>query len=91
MEHKHHSLKKEIVGLNRIIGQLEGIKKMINEYRDCPEILIQLKATRSAILTVEKNILSTHLKKCVVESFDNKELAMEKISEIEELFRKMQS
>ena len=46
--HKH-----EIPRLNRAIGQLEGIKKMIEEQRYCPDIIVQLKAVRSAIKHVE--------------------------------------
>ncbi len=91
MENKHPCHKAEIPRLNRAIGQLEGIKKMIEEQRYCPEILIQLKAVRSAIMSVEKNILSTHLEHCVAESFNDKEKAMEKISEIKELFNKLQN
>ncbi|WP_458402198.1 metal-sensitive transcriptional regulator [Candidatus Avelusimicrobium sp.] len=90
MENKHPCHKAELPRLNRVIGQLEGIKKMIDEQRYCPEILIQLKAVRSAIISVEKNILSTHLEKCVADSFDNKNTAQEKIAEIKELFNKLQ-
>lgn len=88
MEHSH---KKEIPKLNRIIGQIEGIKNMINNNRDCPDILIQLKAARSALLAVEKNILSVHLEKCVIESFHDEENAREKILEIKDLFNKLQN
>lgn len=90
MENKHPCHKAELPRLNRVIGQLEGIKKMIDEQRYCPEILIQLKAVRSAIISVEKNILSTHLEKCVADSFDDKNTAQEKIAEIKELFNKLQ-
>lgn len=90
MQKKHPCHQAQLPRLNRVIGQLEGIKKMIEEHRYCPEILIQLKAVRSAIVSVEKNILSTHLENCVVESFDNKKTAKEKIAEIKELFNKLQ-
>ena len=40
------SHKQEIPRINRAIGQLEGIKKMIEEQRYCPDIIIQLKAVR---------------------------------------------
>lgn len=62
--HKH-----EIPRLNRAIGQLEGIKKMIEEQRYCPDIIVQLKAVRSAIKHVESNILKTHLEECVLSLF----------------------
>lgn len=85
------SHKKEIPRLNRAIGQLEGIKKMIEEQRYCPDIIIQLKAVRSAIKHIESNILKTHLEDCVVASFMDKEDAKQKILEIKNLLDKMQS
>ena len=84
--HKH-----EIPRLNRAIGQLEGIKKMIEEQRYCPDIIVQLKAVRSAIKHVESNILKTHLEECVDKSFSDSEIAKEKIMEIKTLLDKMQS
>ena len=90
-EHHNPSHKHEIPRLNRAIGQLEGIKKMINEQRYCPDILIQLKAVRSAIKSVESNILKTHLENCVVESFSNQAEAKKKITEITALLDKFQS
>ncbi len=77
--------------LNRAMGQLEGIKKMINEQRYCPDILLQLKAVRSAIKSIEGNILQTHLEHCVIESFNNKDDAKEKILEIKKLLDKIQN
>ncbi len=90
-EHLNPSHKSEIPRLNRAIGQLEGIKKMINEQRYCPEILIQLKAVRSAVKSVESSILKRHLENCVVESFSNQEEAKQKIMEIKTLLDKLQS
>ena len=78
--HKH-----EIPRLNRAIGQLEGIKKMIEEQRYCPDIIVQLKAVRSAIKHVESNI-----EECVAKSFSDSEIAKEKIMEIKTLLDKMQ-
>ena len=79
------SHKQEIPRLNRAIGQLEGIKKMIEEQR-----IVQLKAVRSAIKHVESNILKTHLEECVAKSFSDSEIAKEKIMEIKTLLDKMQ-
>ena len=91
MKHNHPNHNNELPRLNRIIGQLEGIKKMIDEQRCCSDILMQLKAVRSAVLSVEKNILATHLEKCVAESFEDKNTAEDKISEIKDLFSKLQN
>lgn len=82
------SHEKELTRLNRITGQLDGIKKMIENRRYCIDILIQLKATRSAIKAVENNILKTHLEHCVTESFKGQSDSVEKIEEIKKLFDK---
>lgn len=53
--------------LNRAIGQLNGIKAMIDENRYCGDILIQLSATESAIKSIERIVLENHLHTCIVE------------------------
>ncbi|MDO4399858.1 MAG: metal-sensing transcriptional repressor [Coriobacteriia bacterium] len=53
--------------LNRAIGQLNGIKQMIDGNRYCGDVLIQLSATRSAIQSIERIVLQNHLETCVVE------------------------
>ena len=70
MKHKHPCHKNELAKLNRISGQIEGIKKMISDGRYCPDILTQLRAARAAIRTVEAIILETHLQNCVTEAIE---------------------
>ncbi len=81
---------KEIPRLNRIAGQLEGIKKMIESRRYCPEILTQMRAVRSALRSVEANILQDHLQSCVMDSFDSPEQRQKKIEEIKEIFNRFE-
>ncbi len=86
--HPDHS--KENANLNRVAGQIEGIKKMIEDNRYCPDIMIQLRAARSAIKNIETNILERHLQSCVtaaIQSGDT-EKTEKKISEIKNLFKK---
>ena len=87
--HTHPDHKKQISRLNRISGQLVGVKKMIEGQRYCPEILKQLKAARSAIKSLENNILETHLESCVLDAFSSKNQREKnkKISELIELFK----
>lgn len=54
--------------LNRIIGQLGGIKNMLADNRYCGDILIQLSAVQSALQSFGYIVLSDHLKSCVVEN-----------------------
>lgn len=53
--------------LNRAIGQLNGVKAMIDDNRYCGDVLIQLSAARSAIQSIERIVLQNHLETCVVE------------------------
>jgi len=69
-KHPHHDTKKVMDRMSRAIGHMESIKKMIEEGRDCSEILIQLSAVRSAINNVGKIILQDHVNHCVVDAVE---------------------
>lgn len=86
--HVDHS--KELPRLNRITGQFEGVKKMIEAGRYTPDILTQLRAVRAAILALEANLLETHLRACVLDAFQSTSAATkaEQISEIKEFYRR---
>ena len=53
--------------LNRIIGQLNGIKKMLDDNRYCGDILTQLSAAESALQNFGYIVLQNHLATCVSE------------------------
>ena len=53
--------------INRIIGQLNGIRNMIGENRYCGDILIQIGAVESALQSLGYIILQEHMQTCVVE------------------------
>ena len=74
--------------LNRISGQIDGIKKMIEEGRYCVDIINQIKAARSALKSVEKNILQKHIQHCVAASFQSSQTEQQKIAELLDLFDK---
>jgi len=52
--------------LNRIEGQVRGIRKMIEDERYCVDILTQVSAVQSALNSFNKELLSHHIKSCVV-------------------------
>lgn len=85
-EHPCH--RENLPRLNRISGQIEGVKKMIEGGRYCPDILMQLRAVRSALRAVESNILQKHLQHCVAESFRTGEAAEQKIKELKQIFER---
>ncbi|CAM3442341.1 metal-sensing transcriptional repressor [Helicobacter labetoulli] len=57
--------------LKKIIGQLNGIDKMISEDTPCPDVLIQLNAAKSAIHKVGQIVLEGHINHCVRDSIKN--------------------
>jgi len=72
MPHSHtHPNKKSVLNrLSRVIGHLEGIKRMVDEDVDCSDILIQLSAVRSAINSTGKIILSDHINHCLIHAYE---------------------
>lgn len=66
----HHPdrVKKDLTTrLNRIEGQIRGIKGMIEKDVYCDDVITQLSATQSALNSVAKILLEGHLKGCVVD------------------------
>jgi len=87
-DHVHHL--QDLPRLNRLSGQVSGVKKMIEEGRDCPEILTQLRAIRAAIKGLEASILERHLGHCLTDTVNpgNEKDVYKKIEELKSLFRK---
>ncbi|MDR1944269.1 MAG: metal-sensing transcriptional repressor [Synergistaceae bacterium] len=78
-----HSEKEQKAVMNRIsrvIGHLESIKQMVENDRDCSEILVQLSAVRSAITGVGRTVMMHHLEHCIVDAMQNNE--QERIEEL---------
>lgn len=58
---------KELISrLNRIEGQVRGIKNMVEADRYCVDILTQVSAISSALNSFNKKLLAQHIKSCVV-------------------------
>ncbi len=58
--HKHHLGK-----LNRISGQVDAVKRMIEAEKYCVDIMMQIKAARAALKAVELAVLETHMHACL--------------------------
>ncbi|MCC6954288.1 MAG: metal-sensitive transcriptional regulator [Deltaproteobacteria bacterium] len=52
--------------LKRAMGQIQGIERMIDEGRWCPDIVTQLRAVQAALRAVETTILDRYLEGCVI-------------------------
>lgn len=68
MEHHHEHTQTVIHRLSRAMGHLEKVKSMVEEGRDCSEVLIQLAAVKAAINNTGKLILKDHIDHCVMEA-----------------------
>lgn len=66
--HSHEQTKAVINRMNRAIGHMESVKRMVEDGRDCSEILIQIAAVRSAINNIGKIILEDHISHTVVDA-----------------------
>ena len=74
-KHSHAHTKAVLNRLSRAIGHLESVKRMVDDGRDCAEVLIQLAAVRSAIGSTAKLILKDHIEHCVVEAVEKNDVA----------------
>ena len=66
MEQNHEHTDAVLKRLSRAIGHLQAVKRMVEEGRDCAEVLTQLAAVKSAINNTGKVILQDHLEHCIV-------------------------
>lgn len=73
--------------LNKIEGQIRGINKMVNNNRNCEEVLIQIAAVTKSLKSLGQELLKSHMETCMVEDIKNNKL--ESINEVMDLFRKL--
>ena len=82
--------KKQLIHrLNRISGQVEGIKKMIEEDRYCDDVLTQLLAVDKAVKSLSSVILEKHMYSCIKKEVSEGNL--EVVDEVMHLFRRYSS
>lgn len=67
-EESAHNIHKR---LQRIIGQLNGIDKMISENANCTDVLIQINAAKSALHKIGQIVLEGHINHCVRDSIQD--------------------
>lgn len=66
--HVHENKKLVVNRLARAIGHLEKVRRMVEEDRDCAEVLVQLAAVRGALDNTGKVILQDHIQHCIVDA-----------------------
>ena len=68
MTHRHGNTKAIVDGLSRAIGHMQALRTMVEEERDCSEVLMQIAAVKSAINNIGREILKEHITHCVVDA-----------------------
>ena len=69
--HSHQNTKMVLNRLSRASGHLEAVKRMVEEGKDCSEVLIQLSAVIAALNSTGKVILSDHIANCIVDAVES--------------------
>ena len=87
--HVHTNTKAVKNRLARVIGHLHAVERMVNDERDCAEILVQLAAVRSALSNICKMILREHMDHCVIDAIrENDTQSIEELNKAIDLLMK---
>lgn len=70
--------------LRRVAGQVDGIRRMIEDERYCVDVLLQIAAARAALDSVGKLVLASHIETCVADAFASGD-ARERRKKLDEL------
>lgn len=85
VKHTHHHPEGETKALQtrlrKIVGQLNGIERMLEADRDCVEVLTQLVSARKALKSLSEKIIHSHLHHCI-ESATDETTAKRSLSEL---------
>ena len=66
--HFHRQTKSIVNRLSRIEGHVRSIKAMVEQGRDCSEVLVQIAAVRAAVNQVGRIVLEDHLESCLLDA-----------------------
>ncbi|MFV0466839.1 MAG: metal-sensing transcriptional repressor [Lachnospiraceae bacterium] len=88
VKHREESeLKALVTRLNKVEGQIRGIRQMVESERYCVDILTQVSAVQSALNSFNKELLARHIHSCVKD--DIREGSDEAVDELCELLKKL--
>ncbi len=66
--HQPQDTKRRLNRLNRVIGHLQYVKRMIENDEDCANVLVQITAAKSALNGLGKEIISEHIERCLAQA-----------------------
>ncbi|MBW1710251.1 MAG: metal-sensitive transcriptional regulator [Deltaproteobacteria bacterium] len=79
---------KLLARINRIEGQVRGLRKMVEQDRGCMDVLKQVAAASGALRSLGMVILEDHLKGCVATALTEKDHDQETIAQVIDVFNK---
>ena len=79
---------KVLARINRIEGQVRGLRKMVEEDRYCMDVLKQVAAAAGALRSLGAIILEEHLKGCVTRAVENHDHVDETLREVVDIFNR---
>lgn len=85
--HQHTNTRDVLNRLSRAIGHLESVRRMVEDGRDCSDVLIQLAAVRAALNATSRIILKDHLEHCIVHAVESND--QQAITELEHAIDKL--
>ena len=80
-KHEHTQTRAVVNRLSRAIGHLESVKRMVEDGRDCSEVLIQLAAVRAALNNTAKIIIKDHIEHCISHAGNGDDEALLELNE----------
>ncbi len=79
--HGHENTKAVLDRLSRAAGHMNAVKRMVEEGRDCSDVLIQIAAVRAELANAGKLLLKDHIAHCIADAVrENDEAAIEKLN-----------
>ncbi|MCD5412518.1 metal-sensing transcriptional repressor [Dehalococcoidia bacterium] len=67
----HEKTHQEVAArLSKVEGHLRAVRRMVEDGRDCPEVLLQISAVRAALDQIGRIILEDHLDTCIVAAIE---------------------
>jgi DNA-binding FrmR family transcriptional regulator len=80
--HPHTQTKAVLNRMARLIGHMQSVRRMVEEGRDCSEVLLQLSAVDAALKNVGKIILKDHMEHCIFDAVqDNDREALNRLEQ----------
>ncbi|MBR5115659.1 MAG: metal-sensing transcriptional repressor [Lachnospiraceae bacterium] len=87
--HDPKEIRRIVNRLSRSIGHLESVKRMVEDGKDCSDVLVQLAAVRAELNSTGKQLLKEHMEHCIVEAMEEQDTeALEKLNQAIDQFMK---